>query len=764
MWRKMRIANLIVLSLVAALGYSPFGSPAKATGAADFIGPFLSWANVKTHFGARGDGLADDTAAIQAALDQLGPSTATIYFPAGTYRVTDTLRLSKRIHVNLIGDGSASTKIIWDGKTENPTSAILRLDGLAYSRIDRLTFDGRERVHAAVDESWSGNADYFDTGNEFADDVMENAEIGFLCGDKGYGCAETAILRDQFVGNSVAGISMKNFNALDMFIWNSRFEKNAVGVTNEPGAGNFHIFESYFGRSRSADISIGNTGLFNFRNNLSVGSAQFLNAAPTGNPANITLQKNTIVDTTSPLSLSIGNFGPVILLDNVVRSTPSHLGPVVNVAPSGMRDFFSLGNVFTVPSAIPASGRYHAMDDVVVQRDAPNVAEPGSTAILDRTGPAIFDVPAGSSAAQIQQVIDRAASSRDANPVVHIAAGSYAIDDTLNLPAGRRILIVGDGYQSHLVWNGPGTGPVIRLKGPSLGVLREFSIDGNARKADGIEVDNADQPRSRIYMESPFLVGSFTNLLVDRLDNTNVELHDFEHSGAQNLANNAVSLNVVGGPLASSGHWQGGATHIFAGGSSGNNVSYRTSGGAHLSVQDAWNDAGGGGGQLIGDIAGNGAFYYAGSMLYQPRCTPYSAIAFHDFHGSAALLNLNVSCSISIGENDAGAELAVIGLVSYQRQGIVGKLGQLKRVVVWNGQTTYSPPPGNGSSQVPEQGIADKAFLQSVLGQARSEKPTVLSALSKGATDVRIYRVFVDHANIGIRLTASVTGNGSSAD
>lgn len=55
--------------------------------------------------GAVGDGIADDTAALQKVLDSL-PQGGTAYLPAGRYRITDALRV--RTKTRLIGDGPAS--------------------------------------------------------------------------------------------------------------------------------------------------------------------------------------------------------------------------------------------------------------------------------------------------------------------------------------------------------------------------------------------------------------------------------------------------------------------------------------------------------------------------------------------------------------------------------------------------------------------------------------------------------------------------------
>jgi hypothetical protein len=108
------------------------GSPARANLLAEGQ-PGHRVVNVK-RYGARGDGMTNDTAAIQAAIDS-APDQGTIYFPPGTY-VVSNFRVSYRSGLSFVGDGRKSVM-----KQRTGAGRIATFDGARDISITNLTFD-----------------------------------------------------------------------------------------------------------------------------------------------------------------------------------------------------------------------------------------------------------------------------------------------------------------------------------------------------------------------------------------------------------------------------------------------------------------------------------------------------------------------------------------------------------------------------------------------------------------------------------------------
>lgn len=103
-------SSIVQNALAASTGASLIGFIQDGTGAVSRVaqGKMRELISVKD-FGAMGDGITDDTAAIQAAIDSRS-THVTIYLPTGRYKTTGTIYL-RRNGVRLVGDGPAATEI-----------------------------------------------------------------------------------------------------------------------------------------------------------------------------------------------------------------------------------------------------------------------------------------------------------------------------------------------------------------------------------------------------------------------------------------------------------------------------------------------------------------------------------------------------------------------------------------------------------------------------------------------------------------------------
>jgi Pectate lyase superfamily protein len=285
-----------------------------------FSGPFASWKNVKD-FGAVGNGVTDDTAAIQTALNALKNvhtnTWSVLYFPAGTYRITRPLTTSRSSNqdyfgAEIIGADPNTTILAWDGPSGG---TMLRWDAW-YDKVSRLTFDGKGTAGWGI-----VRAGGFSTYSEMSDLIFKG--IAGVCLNLGNnepnGTAEIMVLRDRFY-RCGTGVTTWNWNTLDIYIWYSYFEDNDYAIRNAAGA--FHSYENRFVRSQSSDLSSGANANFSVVNNMSLGSKSFAARLQ----GNFYFQGNKIYATTG-IPLDLTNTTPITLIDNVIRG-PDRLPPI----------------------------------------------------------------------------------------------------------------------------------------------------------------------------------------------------------------------------------------------------------------------------------------------------------------------------------------------------------------------------------------------------------------------------------------------------
>ena len=499
------------------------------------VGPLSTWADLKRDYAAVGDGRADDTAALQRALDDLGTPTsrwAALWLPAGTYRITRTLVRTGVAGPMIIGEHPDAVILRWDGpsvrRVDRPFNSPewRAWDGRDESemfwfngrnlRLERITFDGAGKAGSGFAFKWHDNKDPQTTSSHrisLADVVFKDMAIGFDGGGKQCWLdSEVLLQRCRFVRCSEFGLGLHHFNSVDYWLWQCEFVDCNVGVSNEPKphGGVFHVYDSLFKGSTEADATIFHAGFFALRNNASVGSKRFFHAKNNGaNGASITLQGNTIVDPQSTDALVFETLGNINLMDNtVVSRAGTTSGPVVRAevrvaaAPAGSVDAFkdqefvpvnltAIGNTFTVADPVAVRGKVLELDTRVVDRGALPLGPPRRWDVPPRDRAAVIEVATNTGAA-IQAAVDAAtafarAHERVRSPIVHLPRGVYAVTNTITLPGTVELQVVGDGaYQwadglrgTVLKWADETTpGPVLRLRGPSRVLLRDLGVAG----------------------------------------------------------------------------------------------------------------------------------------------------------------------------------------------------------------------------------------------------------------------------------------------
>jgi hypothetical protein len=247
---------------------------------ADLIPSVKDW-------GATGDGVTDDTDALQKALEENrhGP----LYFPEGIYRLTRALFLDHRNGGWFVGAGPDKTIL-----TNTGGGGVIRTDGCGYSAWQDLAFVSLPNgPDPAFDLSWDQRnpapPDFMGSAlqaNVFYRCHFRGGAVGLCIGREGYMGSETLVVDSTFSGSG-EGLAVRNYNALTNNAVGCTFRDNGIHLAQT--AGSFNALECTLENALNSDLKVQNSAAdaFYLANCTSNGPESIFGTQQTGATINV---------------------------------------------------------------------------------------------------------------------------------------------------------------------------------------------------------------------------------------------------------------------------------------------------------------------------------------------------------------------------------------------------------------------------------------------------------------------------------------------
>ena len=490
--------------------------------------PRSDWMNVRDS-GAKGDGLADDTAAIQAVFDRT-PETnenyadslrhRVIYFPAGRYRLTKTLVLAKSHGAWLVGHGR-DTVLIWDGV---PQGIMLWNNGATYARYEGLIWDGQGKAAVGVEHK---SMHYYETSMRYQHCAFLNCtEHGVLVGrgDEKVATAEMWF-RNCLFRNCGHGVTFGNFNDYDNTFDGCQFEDCGVGLNSVKG--NFYLRTSRFLRGRECDVQqLSPSHASSVRFCTSQGSKRFFRTMRWGHLA-MKIQDCRVDGWTAPDgAIQLGHRGPTTIFDCVFTNPPTAAAPIqLNNPPELQNLLIHSNNTSPGTQQVVDPGPNSRITEVPQGKLGAVLTDPARQFLSDTpwTTPKVFDAVRDFGAkadnrtddtAAVQACLD-AAKAHGQGALAYLPGGYYKITRTLQM-TGQGYGISGTGFRSMLTWAGDKAGTMLHVHHPQDLRLEHFVLQGAPETVrihhtadpgaslvcyDGVYVNGLEQCRTGLWCD-----------------------------------------------------------------------------------------------------------------------------------------------------------------------------------------------------------------------------------------------------------------------
>lgn len=461
---------------------------------------------------AKGDGVADDTAAIQNLLDALQMGN-TLYFPTGQYRITKTLHIDPKLAhgalgINLIGHGR-DTVIFWDGEAGG--TMFFQHTGWAISRYVGITWDGRNTaaigfLHRAMKQFETevrhdneAFVNFTGDGIHLGGGALATAEISFN------NCLFNHCGTGIFIngGDRREDNNQANYNYLDNTVRACAFMNCQRGIYAGVGT-NVYVRESHFEQIDGVAITACGEAGNSVRHCSANHIGTFIDDGSSVGP--LTIQdcyvenwRNARDPQKQEGVITLRNgVAPCLLFDNTFKSSTDTLDeatdtPLLSVNPSAVK-YFLANNLVYFGKHKPELLAVRALQNATAPQFGYSVPVEAGSGVVKSSDqlcfrseitmpPKVFDARVDFGAKgdgnaddtlAIQRTIDAArAFGKDA--IAYIPQGRYLVSATLKM-TGSHYRVGGSGFGTGLIWKGPTGGTTLQITDPANLILENIVI------------------------------------------------------------------------------------------------------------------------------------------------------------------------------------------------------------------------------------------------------------------------------------------------